>query len=248
MTAQSTFPEAPILRRAPSPSDRFFAPVLRARFVVGLLCVTMVLDVIGICIDGAIISTAHALIAGQDVQNALDLLQLGNALLALAGFVVYIATAVLFCCWLYRVVKNSHILSTDSGPSPGLAAGSFFIPFYNLWGPFLAVKFAWNASSRLAYLEESGRPALTIPGLWWVTWIIGNIIGRIILQQVVSSWGQQPTPDQLARESTINIAMAATNLVCAALCVATVLKLTGMQRTIERDMREAALHAEHEAA
>ena len=65
----------------------------------------------------------------------------------LAMLVVLVATPIAYCMWLYRARRNIIALGIPGLEySPGMAVGSFFIPFVNLLVPFRAMKEAWKAT------------------------------------------------------------------------------------------------------
>jgi hypothetical protein len=70
-------------------------------------------------------------------------------LVALATFLVFIATVIAFLMWLYRSANNLYAFGywkSQIGHSPGWSVGSFFVPFVNLFVPYRAVKEVWQKS------------------------------------------------------------------------------------------------------
>ena len=69
-------------------------------------------------------------------------------LVSLLEFIIYITTVVFFLMWLHRAYKNLRALNPANrlDHSPGLAVGSFFIPFANLYFPYRVVKEVWQKS------------------------------------------------------------------------------------------------------
>jgi Domain of unknown function (DUF4328) len=105
-------------------------------------------------------------------------------LVAIVELVIYLATVVFFCVWLYRVSDNLRAFSPARGPnySPAMAVGSFFIPFANLVIPYRAVKEVWQKSGPPgeALLSEPG-PAASFP-IWWTFWLLSSFAGNISLR------------------------------------------------------------------
>lgn len=94
---------------------------------------------------------------------------------ALGGIATFIASIVAVCLWTYRANANAHALAGDwvaPSLSPGSAVGSYFIPFVNLVRPYSAMREIDSASTG----APSSDPML---GLWWGTWVVGNILGNI---------------------------------------------------------------------
>jgi len=105
-------------------------------------------------------------------------------LLAILEFVIYITTAVFFLMWIHRAYKNLHALNPANrlNYSPGLAVGSFFIPFANLILPYRVVKEIWQKSwpGDEALLYAPSPPA-TFP-VWWTIWLLASFAGNITRQ------------------------------------------------------------------
>jgi len=105
-------------------------------------------------------------------------------LLAVIELILYVATVIVFCMWLYRAYGNLRAFKTWQrlDHSPGMAVGSFFIPFVNLILPYRAVKEVWQ-KSRLpdeSLLSEPGPPA-SFP-LWWMFWLLASFSGNISMR------------------------------------------------------------------
>ena len=105
-------------------------------------------------------------------------------LLAVLDLIIYVATVVFFCVWLYRAYDNLRAFDPWSrlDYSPGWAVGSFFVPFVNLVVPYRAVKEVWQKSGppdeRL--MSEPGPPA-SFP-IWWLFWLLAGFAGNISLR------------------------------------------------------------------
>ncbi len=108
-------------------------------------------------------------------------LALAIALLIVFQFIINVTTVVFFCVWLYRSYDNLRVFNrwTSLDYSPGMAVGSFFIPFVSLVVPYRAVREVWQKS---AIAEEImlglSDPPASFP-LWWMFWLIYCIAGRI---------------------------------------------------------------------
>jgi uncharacterized membrane protein len=101
--------------------------------------------------------------------------------LALFELILYLATVVLFCMWLYRAYNNVRAFNPwrRLNHSPGWAVGSFFVPFVNLVVPYRAVKEVWQKSGPPdeAVLSEPGPPA-SFP-IWWMFWLLASFAGNL---------------------------------------------------------------------
>ena len=122
-------------------------------------------------------------------------------LLAVLEFFVYLTTVVFFLMWLYRSAKNLRAFNSWHRPeySPGLAVGSFFIPFANLIIPYRAVKEVWQKSGSPdeALLAEPHAPS-QFP-LWWLFWLLSSFAGNISMRLSFN----ENVPEQTATMASI---------------------------------------------
>jgi hypothetical protein len=169
----------------PSPyPTRFVSAHVRARIVKILLIVGAIVSAISLFAEA--LTLAFPFSDGQELGDN----PMGAAiviivfLLALLELVIYIATVVFFCVWLYRAYDNLRAFKPASRLeySPGWAVGSFFVPFINLVLPYRAVREVWQKSTSpdQAHLSEPGPPA-TFP-IWWAFWLLAAFSGNISMR------------------------------------------------------------------
>src|SRR3989442_1773133 len=104
-------------------------------------------------------------------------------LLRLALFVV---NSIVFARWIYRANQNVRALgATGLRATPGWAVGSFFVPVFNLWKPYQAMKELWQASQNPAAWQGVTRTAL-LP-LWWTIWLLGNVLEQASFKATMSA-------------------------------------------------------------
>ncbi len=105
-------------------------------------------------------------------------------LTALIFFVAYILCIVFFIMWFRRAYFNLHQLVPKSRLkySEGWAAGAWFIPIFNLFGPYQIATDLFDKSESL--LVESNlmtkEPKFhAVKGWWWGLWIFSAVISQI---------------------------------------------------------------------
>jgi hypothetical protein len=115
-----------------------------------------------------------------------DLTGVFIVLAASAGSLVTIlAAALFFCIWLHRAATNVRIWGQRNLQfTPGWCVGWWFVPVASLFKPAQAVKEVWRASDPDTVGGEgtewmSAIPAPTIFGVWWGSWIVAGVLGRI---------------------------------------------------------------------
>ena len=94
-----------------------------------------------------------------------------------------VVTAIVFLIWMHRVYANLSSLDYRPKQTPGWAVSSWFFPVLNIVRPFNAMKEIYAASDPE---RKVGEPvAEDAPGLmvaWWMTWLIGGIIGQVVFR------------------------------------------------------------------
>jgi hypothetical protein len=145
----------------------------RARLTSIMLAITIASSVLLMAASVALDLTP------ESNQDSYAELAVGVGLTALLFVGVFIATAVFFCMWLHRVVRNMPALgSTDPRWSPARSVVYCFIPFIWLVHPLWSVLDAWRGADPSGrWLNGAARKSISPPGLfaaWWATWLIGN--------------------------------------------------------------------------
>ena len=169
----------------PSPNRApFISAHVRARIVKILLVVGAIVTFVSLVTEA--LSLAFPLAEDQElVDNPMGAaLVVIVFLVAVLELMIYVATVVFFCMWLYRAYANlrafNPVRRLDN--SPGWAVGSFFVPFVNLVLPYRAVREAWQKSEppEEAFLSEPGPPAF-FP-IWWTFWLLSAFAGNISMR------------------------------------------------------------------
>lgn len=117
------------------------------------------------------------MIAGRSVSAAeANASEFRQGLLSVTGFILFLATFVVFLMWLHRTSSNARTLAT--GPmrfTPGWSVGWFFVPIMNFWRPLQVMKELWRVSQ-----EGTKYPRPTgVVVVWWLLWLAAGILSRI---------------------------------------------------------------------
>lgn len=133
--------------------------------------------------------------AQQDAPVAEDAASANNSRQLVIGIgqaVVYLATIVLFLCWIGRAYRNVGALSTrKSRFAPGWAVGSWFVPFLNLVRPYQIVRETWWVSSSPSDADRA-EPGCTpkapaIVKWWWAVFLISGSFGQMVSRKALSA-------------------------------------------------------------
>ncbi|HEX8558581.1 MAG TPA: DUF4328 domain-containing protein, partial [Pyrinomonadaceae bacterium] len=179
---------------------------------------------------------AEAVAGGEITDARVQMNDTRQAAVAFTHLVVYVALAVAFLLWLYRASKNLPALGNEKSRieyKPGLAVGSFFIPFVNLFMPYKAVREVWEKSDPAIRTPDDimFTPTASAPLVlgWWLSWIAMNVFGRVTgrFQQDAA------TPETLRWVTWVEIAGDLVGVLSAVLAVLVV-------RGIDRRQEERA--------
>lgn len=116
-----------------------------------------------------------------------DSLMFFSVVVGLAGIVTIgatIAAAITFIQWFRRAYFNMHMLvpSTSLKYTEGWAAGAWFIPIFNWFGPYQIAKDMIQHATRLLTnkgLVSNGVEVSKVAGIWWGLWVASSVLGQI---------------------------------------------------------------------
>jgi uncharacterized protein DUF4328 len=171
-----------------------------------LVITLMILFAIGLLLDLVLGATTFAECLDLQKQangnpaeeNVALLFAQGGA--SLLWMVVLTITIIVFCVWIYRANANARSLgAADLSITPGWSVGWFFVPFANLFKPFVAVKEIWNASKSDPNEVTAMGGASFIVGAWWSLWIVSNILGQTSFRMTMNA----TTPEEHLRANYV---------------------------------------------
>jgi hypothetical protein len=143
----------------------------------------------------------------QALADGLDLIGL---LVGLSYFVVLIWSIVLVLRFTYRAMKNLRLLGEQTDISPSMAVVWYFVPFALFYFPFKGMREIWLRSRKRAGLEDESSGHL---GGWWVTWIVGGLLGNLTLRLV--GFGDDASLEMLAFTNVIDATGSLIHIVSA---------------------------------
>jgi hypothetical protein len=120
-----------------------------AQTITVLLVIYMVLQVVHIAHLGAAIHSMHGVLEGG-ASESVEVKSIERRLAVTNGVpsFFYLPVMVLFCVFVFRANKNVRTLDLiEPHFTPGWAVGVFFVPVWNLYKPYLAMREIWQGSS-----------------------------------------------------------------------------------------------------
>lgn len=161
--------------------------------------------------EGVYASLADAF---ADGKLAIEIVQI----IGIASLIAFVASALLILQWIYRANYNARQLGAQKmNYTPAWSIAYYFIPVFNLWKPYLAMKEIWLASQtavdgRLS--KSSFAKSSTILPLWWTLWLASNLLGQSIFRLSASA---ETLPELL----NLNLISQASNVIDILLALVT---------------------------
>ena len=161
---------------APPPRDATFYSLQKtSRRLIALLTLNIILSVI----QASVYIIFPYLVDPNVPINEEDNLILAFGSLAIVNFIILVTWSVFFLFWFYKAYKNFIALGVRSWKySPRSAVIFFFVPFANLWIPYIIAKEIWNYSDPSSILSEEPwnyeSKKSEIVKLWWITALLSG--------------------------------------------------------------------------
>lgn len=155
----------------------------RVKFAIVSLYAIVLLSVVYACSVGVEIYVVHSRIFGG-LRMDVSLLGLAVVISQMMYFIIYFVCAIAFILWFTRAYRNIQILIPNSKfyYKPWAAVVCWFIPVWNLFGPYNIATNLFDKTERFLVSEErmNLRPKYDIvKGWWWALWIISAVVIRI---------------------------------------------------------------------
>jgi hypothetical protein len=143
--------------------------------------------------------------------------------LSIAVAPTYVVCAICTLLLLYRLVANAHARGTEEKlTGPGMAVGSYFIPFVSLIMPPLIMGQLWRATFGT---DEAARKPQGAIGFWWTAFLMGNFIATYV--GGVTGGMFSSAPPQLPADPRGLLALSGFGFVCRLAAAGTLLWIFG---------------------
>ncbi|KPI25534.1 protein of unknown function DUF4328 [Actinobacteria bacterium OV320] len=201
------------------------SPVTLARAAAALLGLVIATDLFALWADFVMFDVTGDIADGA--QGELGRARQADRLFGWAGYAqsaALVACVIVFLCWFHRVRVNAEVFRPDGhSKSRGWAVGAWFTPIVNLWYPRRIALDIWDASSPGTPWHRPRPHGLV--NAWWTLWIISLVADRAGFQSYRKAGTAAEIYDALIQVISADLV----DIVAAALAIAFVLRLTGMQ-------------------
>ena len=216
-------------------ADPFRAAAVPARWVIGLMAVTLLLA----AGDGATgVAKLQWLGLAESGGASLDAFQAFNALhalIALVRLIVWVATASAFLAWFYRSHRNlTPLRASPIKYGSGWTIGGFFVPFLNLVRPMQVMREVWHGSNPATFdPDPSGGPSFgpneatpALVGWWWGLFLVSGLVDNVAIR---AGFGADGVVERLRRLAYLMAFSDALDVVAVVIVIFLVRRITAWQ-------------------
>ncbi len=128
-------------------------------------------------------------------EEAIDFNDNREFVVAVLYFIAYIISGITFIMWFQRAYYNLHQIVDNLSYGEAWAAGSWFVPFINLYRPYQIMKELYKTTIELLTKKGSIKKSISAGflGWWWMLWIVDNVFARISLRLPMETVDQMMT-------------------------------------------------------
>lgn len=155
----------------------------RGRILLSIIWIVLIIEVLSLISSGMQYDLLQTISNGGEITDeAATANDLREQLIAIIYLIAYITSGIVFIMWFRRAYFNLHQKVQTLSYSESWAAGSWFVPFVNLYRPFQIMKELYQETKqyitdRDTYTEIDLTTKFL--GLWWTLWIVNGIFGQV---------------------------------------------------------------------
>lgn len=158
----------------------------RAKVLLSFIWIVLIVEIISLISSGMQYNLLKTVSDGGEITNeAANANDLRERVIAIIYLIAYIVSGITFIMWFRRAYFNLHQKVKNLSFTEGWAAGSWFVPFVNLYRPFQIMKELYEETKKyILDNDESSQINLSTKflGFWWTLWIINGILGQIVFR------------------------------------------------------------------
>lgn len=158
----------------------------RAKNAILLIWIVLALEILAILSSLLQYDLLQTAINGGEIsEESANSNDLREQVIAILYLIAYVISVVTFILWFRRAYFNLHLKVKHLSHPEGWAAGSWFVPFTNLYRPYQIMKELYQETKALLVKKEiffKGDLATSTLGWWWALWLLNNFAGQIVFR------------------------------------------------------------------
>jgi hypothetical protein len=191
---------------------------LRSKNAITLIWIVMSLDIIAFISNYFQFDLLQTVANGGTVTSAEAVFNdIRQQIVGVVYSITYLVSGIVFIQWFRRAYFNLHLRSSHLLYTDGWAAGSWFVPFLNLFRPFQIMKELYVETARIFTKKGLSEEVSSTKflGWWWALWLINNTVAQYEFRTSLKA--------EIAAElSNVTIAGMIGNLISIPLAIITV--------------------------
>jgi hypothetical protein len=158
----------------------------RAKNAITLIWIVLALEIVALISEYFQYDLLQTVANGGEISvEEADANDIREQIISIVYLIVFIISALTFIQWFRRAYFNLHLKVNHLEQTEGWAAGSWFVPFVNLYRPYQIMKELYVETKNILVkkgLSVSNNFTTSYLGWWWALWIIDNIIGQFVFR------------------------------------------------------------------
>lgn len=181
----------------------------RAKNAILLMWIMFALEITSLISSILQYNLIQTAMAGDTISaDAVNANDSREQIVSIIYLIAYIVSGITFIQWFRRAYFNLHIITGPLLHSEGWAAGSWFLPFINLYRPYQIMKELYRKTKyflEINMIKTTSNLSTATLSLWWALWIISSILGQFLFRYSLKA----VTIDQLNTSTISSIVLNA---------------------------------------
>lgn len=206
----------------------------RAKNAIMLIWIVLAFEIISLLSGYLQYDLLQQFIAGAEIsEETATANDLREQVISIFYLIAYIISVITFIQWFRRAYFNLHLKVKHLSHPEGWAAGSWFVPFTNLYRPYQIMKELYQETKDLltkkgiAFNQNFSTGAL---GWWWALWLFNGFVGQILFRYSLNA-------ESIEEISTSSVLSIFSNIIGIPLALITV-KIIGDYAKVEPLLRQ----------
>jgi hypothetical protein len=203
----------------------------RAKYAILMIWIVLGLELVSLWSSYLQYDLLQSITNGAELSAiAADANDNRQILIGVLYMIAFIISAITFIQWFRRAYYNLQSRVTLS-TTDEWAAGSWFVPVYNLYKPYQMMVELYRETKKLLLEKELIRTSALgtgILGVWWTLWIINNIGGNISFRLYLRA----DTLEEIRTSTIIDMAVSFIGIPLALVAIKVIKNYANIEETL----------------